>query len=68
MIAGNMYGIPFSAFLSRLHGKPYKGSSLFYELGMLIAGLLFLPIAMIHGALRGLFGLPNERFDKSIDE
>lgn len=68
MIAGNMYGIPFSAFLSRLHGKPYKGSSLFYELGMLIAGLLFLPIAMIHGALRGLFGLPNERFDKSTDE
>lgn len=65
MIAGNMYGIPFSAFLSRIHGKPYKGSSLFYELGMLIAGLIFLPIAIIHGALRGLIGLPNERFDKS---
>lgn len=24
MIAGNMYGIPFSAFLSRLQGKPTK--------------------------------------------
>ena len=65
MIAGNMYGIPFSAFLSRLHGKPYKGSSLFYELGMLIIGVLSLPIAIIHGFLRAMIGLPNKRFDKS---
>ena len=64
MIAGNMYGIPFSAFLSRLQGKPYKDSSLFYELGMLIAGVFCLPIAITHGFLRGLIGLPNERFDK----
>ncbi|MDD2634356.1 MAG: carboxymuconolactone decarboxylase family protein [Bacteroidales bacterium] len=68
MIAGNMYGIPFSAFLSRLHGKPYKGSSLFYELGMLIFGILLLPLAIIHGFLRALFGLRNEKFDKSKDE
>ena len=65
MIAGNMYGIPFSAFLSRLQGKPYKNSSLLYELGMLIVGILSLPIAIIHGFLRGLIGLPNERIDKS---
>ena len=65
MITGNMYGIPFSAFLSRLQGKPYKDSSLLYELGMLIVGILCLPIAIIHGFLRGLTGLPNERFDKS---
>ena len=68
MIAGNMYGIPFSAFLSRLHGKPYKGSSLFYELTMLIVGVLFLPLAIIHALLRWLIGLPNERFDKSTDD
>lgn len=65
MIAGNMYGIPFSAFLSRLQGKPYKDSTLFYELGMLIVGILCLPIAIIHGFLRGLIGFPNEKFDKS---
>ncbi|MDY0393096.1 MAG: carboxymuconolactone decarboxylase family protein [Candidatus Bipolaricaulis sp.] len=65
MIAGNMYGIPFSAFLSRLHGKPYKDSSLFYELGMLIVGILCLPFAIIHGFLRALIGLPNQRLDKS---
>ncbi len=68
MIAGNMYGIPFSAFLSRLQRKPYKDSTLFYELGMLIFGILCLPIAIIHGFLRGLFGFPNEKFDKSSTE
>ncbi|MCC7318209.1 MAG: carboxymuconolactone decarboxylase family protein [Bacteroidales bacterium] len=69
MIAGNMFGIPFSALLSRFQGKPYKDSSLFYELGMEIGGIIALPIAIVHGLLRGLVGLPNERFDKStVDE
>ena len=68
MIAGNMYGIPFSAFLSRLQGKPYKDSTLFYESGMLIFGILCLPIAVIHGFLRGLLGLTNEKFDKTPTE
>ncbi len=68
MIVGNMYGIPLSAFLSRLNGKPYKDSSLFYELKMQILSFLFLPIAIIHGCIRGLIGLPNERFDESSDE
>lgn len=66
MIAGNMYGIPFSAFLSRLQGKRFKGSSLLYELGMLIAGFIFIPFAIIHALLRKLIGLSNKRFDKSI--
>lgn len=69
MIAGNMYGIPYSAFQSRLKGKPYKDSSLFYELGMLVTGVLILPIAIIHGILRKLVGLPNKRLDKTtIDD
>jgi len=65
IIAGNMYGIPLSAFLSRLKGTPYKDSTLFYESGMIIAGIICLPIALIHGFIRILTGLPNERFDKS---
>ena len=68
MIAGNMYGIPFSAFLSRLQGKPYKDSKLFYELGLLVIGLLSIPFVIIHGLLRSLIGLPNHSFDKSPDE
>lgn len=63
MIAGNMYGIPFSAFQSRRKGEPFKGSSLFFELGMLAAGILCLPFAIMHGFLRALIGLSNERLD-----
>lgn len=62
MITGNMYGIPFSAFLSRIKGKKYQGSTLFYELGMLIGGGIILPIGIIHGYLRALFGLKNVKF------
>lgn len=68
MTIGNIFGIPFSAFQSRLKGKPYKDSSLFFELGTLIAGAFLLPIAIIHGLLRGLIGLPNVRIDKSSSE
>ncbi len=64
MLTGNIYGIPFSAFLSRLKGQKYKGSTLFYELSMLFVGLLLLPIAIIHGYLRALFFLPNAKFNK----
>lgn len=68
MIAGNMYGIPFSAFQSRLKGKPYKDSTLFYELGMQIAGIICLPFAIIHSLLKSLIGVPNEKFDKNPTE
>lgn len=61
MIAGNIYGIPYSALQSRLKGKPFEDSSLFYELGMLVAGILCLPVAIV----RGLLGLSNDRFNKS---
>jgi AhpD family alkylhydroperoxidase len=65
MISGNMYGLPWSAFKSRLSGKTYKGSSLFYELVMIIMGFLFFPIAIVHGFLRSLIGLSNKKFGKS---
>lgn len=68
MLAGNTYGIPVSAFQSRLKGKPFKDSSLHYELGMLIAGIIFLPIAIAHSLLRSLIGLPNSRFDQSATD
>lgn len=65
MLAGNIYGIPYSALQSRRNNKPYKGSTRFYELGMLISGIIILPIAIIHGLLRGVVGLDNKRFDAS---
>jgi len=65
ILAGNIFGLPFSAFIARIHRKPYKNSSLFYELGMIIVGALCIPIAFINGLLRILFGLPNTRFDRN---
>ena len=65
MIAGNMFGIPFSAYQSRKRGKPFKESTLSYELGMLIGGIAILPIAFIHSLLRWMVGMPNTRFEKS---
>jgi len=64
MFAANIYGIPYSAFQSRLKGKPYKDSSLLYELGMQITGVISLPIALIHGILRSILGFSNIRFDE----
>ena len=65
MITGNMFGIPLSAYQSRRRGKPFKESSLGYELGMMIGGILVLPIALIHALLRWIVGIPNVRFQKS---
>lgn len=65
MIAGNMFGIPLSAYQSRRRGKPFKGSTLGYELGMLTGGILVLPIALLHALLRWIVGMPNRRFGKS---
>lgn len=62
MIAGNMYGIPLSAFQSRLKGKKFKDSSLLYELGMMISGVLALPFVLIHSLIRRVIGASNKRF------
>lgn len=56
MIVGNMYGLPFSALLSRRKGLAYKDSSLAYEMGILIAGALIIPVALLHALLRWVVG------------
>jgi len=68
MISGNIYGIPFSAFQSRLKGHKYEDSTLFYELGMLIGGILIIPIAIIHSFIRSLFNKANMKLDISSDK
>lgn len=65
MMVGNIYGIPLSAIISRFKGAPYKDSSLFYELSMLIVGVLYFPLALIHGTLKTIVGFPNKRLDSS---
>lgn len=69
ILAGNIYGIPLSAFQSRIQGQTYKDSSLFYELGMLVGGIICLPIALVHGTVRGFIKRSNVNFDNCpIDE
>lgn len=58
MMVGNMIGIPMSAFGSRLKGKPYKGSSIFYEILMMLSTILVLPLSAIHS----IFYRKNIRF------
>ena len=65
MLVGNIYGIPYSAFRSRLKGKPFKNSTLGYELGMQIGGLLMLPLALLHGLLANALGRPALAFQES---
>jgi len=48
IMVGNIMGIPLSAFVSRLKGKPYKGSSLFYEISMILSSIIFIPVSAIH--------------------
>ena len=62
MTAGNMVGIPFSALLARLRGKPYLNSSLGYELGMPLSGLVALPASFVHALVRWIAGKENIRF------
>ncbi len=51
IMMGNISGIPLSAFLYRLKGRPYANSSLNYELGMLLALPLFALLALPHAVL-----------------
>jgi AhpD family alkylhydroperoxidase len=60
--AGNAYGIPQSAFKSRLKGRPYKDSSLIYEIGMQTIGILVFILAFIHGGVKKMVGVSHQKF------
>jgi AhpD family alkylhydroperoxidase len=48
MLAGNMVGLPMSAWRARRRGKPYTDSSRTYEWGMLAAFALAVPVTFVH--------------------
>jgi AhpD family alkylhydroperoxidase len=52
ILVGNLFGIPYSALLSRLRGEPYRGSSLWYELSMLLWGGFCIPCSLLHALVR----------------
>ena len=58
MLAGNMIGLPMSAYRARRKGKPYSDSSPGYEWGMMLLSALFLPVGFVHGFVRWLLRRP----------
>jgi AhpD family alkylhydroperoxidase len=70
IMVGNAYGIAFSAFRSRLRGKPIvkhtlfeeRKLSIFYELGMLLSLIPFLPITIVRVILANVTKRPVIQF------
>jgi len=58
IMLANTYGIPWGSFINRFRGKPDRRSNLLYEISMLITGLIFIPIVLIHVLLAVLFRIP----------
>jgi len=54
MMMGNISGIPLSALLRRLRGKPYENSSLLYELSMLLVQPVFMLAAAVQAMIAAL--------------
>ena len=55
IMLGNAYGIPWSSFFNRFKGKGDKRSNILYELSMIIASIIFIPIALIHHLIAKIF-------------
>jgi AhpD family alkylhydroperoxidase len=51
IMVGNAYGIAYGAFKNRLKGDAVKKSSLGKELGIMIGGILFIPIVLIKNSI-----------------
>ncbi len=62
MMIGNTYGIAFSSFANRFKGKPDERSSLIYEIGMILCGILSIPIVLIHALIATIFKVPLLNF------
>lgn len=55
---GNTFGIPLNSLRNRLKGNPDERSNLLYEVSIMIAGILFLPVALIHAFVSDLLMIP----------
>lgn len=58
MMTANIYGIAMSALGRRFKGRRVKKSSFFYEIGMLLLIIVFLPVAAVHALISGIFRRP----------
>jgi len=58
IMIGNALGIPMGSFVNRFRGKPDKRSNIFYELSIIIMGVLFIPILIVHLVIFCIFRVP----------
>ena len=62
IMMGNAIGIPSGSFLLRFRGKPDPRSNLFYELLMMLAMVIYLPLAGISALALNLLKVPIIKF------
>ena len=62
IMMGNAVGIPSGSFLLRFRGKPDPRSNVFYELLMMLAMVIYIPLAGLTAILLNLFKAPILRF------
>ena len=62
IMMGNAVGIPSGSFLLRFRGKADPRSNVFYELMMMVAMVLFIPLAGLTALALNLFKTPILRF------
>lgn len=55
IMIGNTFGIAWSSFFNRFKSKPDKRSNVFYEIGMILATFIYMPIAFIHAIFANIF-------------
>ena len=58
IMAGNAHGIPLSALLSRLRGRPVGKTGLAYEVGMVLSVVPMLLVALLHALALEVGGTP----------
>jgi len=63
IMIGNALGIGWSAFVSRLKGKPDERSHILYEISMLLVVIPFFPISLVHALISNAKGVPIIRFE-----
>ena len=64
MMFGNVAGIAWGSFVNRFRKEEEadERSSLLYEIGIILATIIYLPIALIHALLAKLFRVATIKF------
>ena len=62
IMLGNAVGIPSGSFLQRFRGRPDPRSNVLYELMMLVALVVFLPVATLTALAANLVKRPMITF------